>query len=607
MKRHLLLLILVLTFSQGFSSSSAVKKVIGGWRFYADGKPFVLKGIHFSMDADTNTIGAYLRDLNYMGTNIITLSHQSDQLHALLDSCAEYRIKVMIQFSLPLGDTPGALPIIDGQFVERDLSRYLDSIARQVQELKETAPVLLWSIGNEGTGGFKRNSEWRLYAGLVELIIQTIKQNDGTRVVTAVSRGVESWRWWKKLTPSLDIYGIDTYGRTASVIPKQRREFGVSQPYLVTRFGIDDWNGVPEDFLGVLKEPDDEKKFEMVVSGYTKWVEKRKYCIGGFLSEYGRGKTYDAHWMNFYFGNYRRPQYWAARKLFTGKRPFNAIPEIIEFTVPNKKKYQTGDWIPVTAQYRDNEGDFVKVEFYYNIQNGSDKKQAAITPLEFVELGSGEYKVRAPEEYGVIKIYFFAKDANFNLGSATSSIEVIGLPGGTKGSDGKLFGLKTQLPFYLYKDYEEELPYSPSGLVGNVEEVTLSLNETEDIYSGTSALRIDYGDDEGWFALSFQDPAGDWWSRPGGYNLNGATQLSFWAKATENEVTITCRVGLYNDSRPFHDTGLIASKVLLTTEWRHYSIDLTKIDLSNIKTGLTIIGHGIDDDYSIYMDEVVFK
>ena len=44
---------------------------------------------------------------------------------------------------------------------------------------------------------------------------------------------------------------------------------------------------------------------------------------------------------------------------------------------------------------------------------------------------------------------------------------------------------KAEFPFYVYKDNEEKLPYFPSGYMGNTKAISVDLNHTEHVHSGT--------------------------------------------------------------------------------------------------------------------------
>ncbi len=601
----------VLLASAVSASTSQVKKIKGQWNLFVDKKPFEMRGVNVNVSLDTNKVGAYLRDLTYMGANTISLPHQKDQIHELLDSCQQYGIKVMLELFLPYGnpENEGA-ERIDYVNDQKKKEYLIDSLITVVEELKDAEALTLWSFGSEVIGNTLNDRERHAYGEFLELLIQKVKIADATRAITSISAGVESCSWWRMYVPSLDIYGINSFGSALSVIPKKLREMNVYKPYMVTKFGVTEQSDVPEDYYGVKQEPGDDDKYKLISKGYKRWIRKQKSCVGGFVYNYARGKNYSSHWMNLYFGNYRRAQYWAARAAFTGKKPFNYIPEIVYFEISNGKAYKTGDWIPVVVKYDDPEGDQVKLSFYYNIQDGSDKKRNAIQPLEYVETSPGEFKIKAPEEYGAIKVYVFAKDANFNMGSAFRSIKIVGVnpKAGNKNPLGEnVFGLKANLPFYLFSDAEEDMPYSATGFMGNVKEMEFTLYDTDEPYSGSNSIRIDYGADEGWFGVAFQDPAFDWWSKPGGYNLNGAQRFCFWARATEDNVPASFRIGLYNNSRAFYDTAIKSKKILLSTDWKKYSLDLNGLNLSNIKTGFVFFGQGIDDSYSIYLDDLVFE
>ena len=50
------------------------------------------------------------------------------------------------------------------------------------------------------------------------------------------------------------------------------------------------------------------------------------------------------------------------------------------------------------------------------------------------------------------------------------------------------------------------------------------------MYSGDTAIKITYDARDNWYGVAFVDPANDWGDILGGYDISGATTLSFWAK-----------------------------------------------------------------------------
>ena len=161
----------------------------------------------------------------------------------------------------------------------------------------------------------------------------------------------------------------------------------------------------------------------------------------------------------------------------------------------------------------------------------------------------------------------------------------------------------------LYETYEEEKPaagtfkpfpvysdgrspdnhYIPSGYMGDYSDITMDQASFDDPYSGTTSIKVVYKTDVSqgarWAGVYWQNPANNWGDRQGGYDLTGATKLTFWARGENGgerieEFKIGGLTGTYADS----DIAGIGP-VLLTAEWKQYEIDLRGKDISYISGG----------------------
>ena len=165
---------------------------------------------------------------------------------------------------------------------------------------------------------------------------------------------------------------------------------------------------------------------------------------------------------------------------------------------------------------------------------------------------------------------------------------------------------KVSLPFYVYQDGDNN-PYFPSAYMGNLKAISVDLKSTEDAHSGTSSLKISYADYYDWYGLGLVTPANDWGDIQSGYDLTGATQFSFWAKASQNKLTATIGFGLIGKDKPFPDSAKESIEIKLTAKWKKYTIKLKKQDLSCIRSGFVITSRAYGLPHDIYIDEVVFE
>lgn len=155
--------------------------------------------------------------------------------------------------------------------------------------------------------------------------------------------------------------------------------------------------------------------------------------------------------------------------------------------------------------------------------------------------------------------------------------------------------------------------YVPSGYMGDHSDISIDTASFEDPYSGSTCVKIVYSGaaSQGarWGGVYWQNPANNWGDRRGGFDLTGATKLTFWAKGENGgerieEFKLGGITGLYPDS----DIAGIGP-VLLTQEWKKYEIDLRGKDLSYISggfawsTNLDVNPEGV----TFYMDDIAYE
>lgn len=151
--------------------------------------------------------------------------------------------------------------------------------------------------------------------------------------------------------------------------------------------------------------------------------------------------------------------------------------------------------------------------------------------------------------------------------------------------------VKTFPPFVVYKNKgARENHFVPSGFMPNGNCLSLDDSWKEECYAGSTCMRIVYDidcsrEDQKWAGIYWLNPANNWGSRNGGFNLEGARKLTFWAKGEKGGERIEeFSMGGITGDYPDTDTALIGP-VILTKEWQPYTIDLRGKDLSYVSGG----------------------
>lgn len=147
-------------------------------------------------------------------------------------------------------------------------------------------------------------------------------------------------------------------------------------------------------------------------------------------------------------------------------------------------------------------------------------------------------------------------------------------------------------PFYVYSNKgARDNHYIPSGFMPNGNCLTFNDRWQEGCRSGKTCIKIEYDiecsrKDQKWAGIYWLNPANNWGRKKGGYNLEGASKLTFWAKGDEGGEQVEEFIvgGVDGGDYPDSDTAVLGP-VILTQKWRQYTVDLRGKDLSYISGG----------------------
>ncbi|PIQ89311.1 MAG: hypothetical protein COV72_03725 [Candidatus Omnitrophica bacterium CG11_big_fil_rev_8_21_14_0_20_42_13] len=171
-----------------------------------------------------------------------------------------------------------------------------------------------------------------------------------------------------------------------------------------------------------------------------------------------------------------------------------------------------------------------------------------------------------------------------------------------------------ELPFYIYLDKGSiNNHYIPSGWMGDYGDIKIDAGSKDDPYMGNSCIKIVYSGvgSQGarWAGVYWQNPPNNWGEKDGGFDLSNATKITFWARGENGgerleEFKAGGLFGEYSDS----DVAGIGP-VLLTKEWKQYTIDLTGKDFSYIIGGFCWATN-VDvnpEGATFYLDEIRYE
>ncbi|MBF0489678.1 MAG: hypothetical protein HQL15_03550 [Candidatus Omnitrophica bacterium] len=170
--------------------------------------------------------------------------------------------------------------------------------------------------------------------------------------------------------------------------------------------------------------------------------------------------------------------------------------------------------------------------------------------------------------------------------------------------------------FIVYQDKNSRNRYTPSGYMPTGECLKLEDAWQQNCYEGKTCIKVTYdvscsSKSRRWAGVYWLNPPDNWGDKKGGYNLTGAKKLVFWAKGAKGGETISeFKVGGVGNNRNYPDSDFATiGPVILTKEWKEYSIDLRDKDLTSISGGFAWAANVDDNPESciFFLDDVHFE
>ncbi|MBU1077882.1 MAG: hypothetical protein KKH98_11360 [Spirochaetes bacterium] len=171
----------------------------------------------------------------------------------------------------------------------------------------------------------------------------------------------------------------------------------------------------------------------------------------------------------------------------------------------------------------------------------------------------------------------------------------------------------TNFPFYIFTEFKSKSNhYFPSGWMGDHGDLKVKQNYKKNAKGGTTAIQIKYTAEgkqgQSWAGIYWQNPANNWGTQKGGFDLRKAKSLQFYARGEKGSEVVEVKMGgitgRYSDS-----DSETSGKIVLTDEWKLYTIDLSDHDLSYVGGGLCVIFTADDnpDGCTLYLDEILYS
>jgi hypothetical protein len=170
--------------------------------------------------------------------------------------------------------------------------------------------------------------------------------------------------------------------------------------------------------------------------------------------------------------------------------------------------------------------------------------------------------------------------------------------------------------FYVYSDKgaQNSNKFAPSGWMGDYGDLKLNDADTENPVDGRTCIKVTYNakgaQGANWAGIYWQHPPNNWAKVPNaGYDLSAYKKVTFWARGAQGGEKLAkfCAGGI-NGEYPDSD-GAETEPLLLTKDWKLYTLDLTGKDFRNVSGGFCWAASKDDnpDGFTIYLDEIRYE
>ena len=171
--------------------------------------------------------------------------------------------------------------------------------------------------------------------------------------------------------------------------------------------------------------------------------------------------------------------------------------------------------------------------------------------------------------------------------------------------------------FSVYtNDRDPDNHFIPSGWMGDVSDVKMNTHFTGNCHTYGACVQITYSSahaldtqSAGWAGIYWQYPADNWGTMKEGYNLEGMTRLTFWARGEHGGEQIDrFQVGGIQGSYP-DSTWVSIGPVILSSEWTQYSIYVGNKKLTRVIGGFGWMARADVNQKSrtFYLDQIQFE
>lgn len=563
-----------------------LRQVDGNWQLFRDGEPYLIRGA--GGDGPLDRLAA-------AGANSIR-TWSTDNVGPILDAAHAHGMTVTV--GIWLGHERHGFDYSD----RRQVRQQLEDAREAVERYKDHPALLLWGVGNE-MEGFDSGDDPRIWEAVndVAAMIKEVDPNHPTMSVTAEIGGGRI-EMLHRHTPAVDIHGINSYGGAAS-IAERMREGGATKPYVITEFGPPGTWEVPTTEWGAPYEPTSTEKAEAYRRSYQQSIlDNPGMALGAYAFLWGAKMEGTATWFGMLLDDGAKTEAVdVMSELWTGEAPADLSPRIEPVTIDSEAAVEPGAEITATTAVTDPEGEPVSLRWVLRLESGDYITGGDFRPQlpdiegAVLEASGSTATLRMPDNPGGYRLFVYARDPAGNAATANIPLLVKGEP-------------RTQFPVSVYEEGFENMPWVPSGVMGNTRSLDVDGNSSESVHEGSHAIRLHYSGRFGWAGVAWQHPANNWGDMDGGFDMTGATALEFWVRGEAGGERASFGVGLLEENTDYPDSVIVKTQMIeLDADWKKFRIGFAEgDDLSSIKVPFVVTIEGRRKAVTLYLDSIRF-
>ncbi|WP_428386668.1 glycoside hydrolase family 2 TIM barrel-domain containing protein [Mucisphaera sp.] len=384
-----------------------------GFRLLVDGEPYRILGAGGNHSVEA---------LAAAGGNTLRTWGIHEGTRAELD--AAHRAGVKVVLGLWLGHPRHGFDYSDIDSVAEQLAM----VRGAVERYKDHPALLMWGLGNEMEHG-EGEHDAAMWSH-IEAAAALIHRLDGDHPVMTVFAEINEKKLSavRRLCPSIDVIGVNSYGGAHS-LPERYREAGGVLPYVVTEFGpLGPWEVLSDEHEMVL-EPTSTQKAAIYERSYRALDADRELGLGSFAFLWGHKQEATHTWFGMWLDDGSKvATVDTMTRLWSGREPANLCPVIEPLEAVDGAEGLPGERLSFALRVSDPDGDRLRATWLFKHEDdqyftgGDARDRPGVVSGAIVEQGLDGAVLVLPERTGKYRLHVAVQDGRG--GAATANLPV---------------------------------------------------------------------------------------------------------------------------------------------------------------------------------------